>query len=169
MPETPLESLFPRSKRKERVRQIFTDIGVQREPEWTRPKWLTSLIPGVAGAGGIVIAAYLALHPFSSKSALMDFAFASPIVAAILFGASFVSIATLATGWMRMEFRPDLITVAHLSRWIVANAPDAVKAPPGKWSREQVSEVIRDVVIDVLGCENRYREDAQFIRDLGMD
>jgi hypothetical protein len=61
-----------------------------------------------------------------------------------------------------------MTNIGQLSRWIVANAPDVVKAPPGQWSREQVSEIIREIVIDMLGCEKEYREDAQFVKDLGM-
>jgi acyl carrier protein len=47
-------------------------------------------------------------------------------------------------------------------------APDAVNAQPGQWSREHVAEVVRAIVVDQLGCENAYREDAHFVKDLGM-
>ena len=62
------------------------------------------------------------------------------------------------------------MVVCHFisSRWVVVNAPESVQAKAGPWSREQVSEMIREVVIEVLGCEKEYREDANFVNDLGL-
>jgi acyl carrier protein len=41
-------------------------------------------------------------------------------------------------------------------------------APPGQWSREQVAIQVRKIVTEHLGCESQYREDAEFVKDLGM-
>lgn len=61
-----------------------------------------------------------------------------------------------------------MATIGDFSRWVVANGPELVKASPGRWSREQVSVNVRQIVIDTLGCEKEYREDAHFVKDLGM-
>ena len=167
-PETSLASLFPRSTRKEHVRQILDDIRSGKEIEFVRPNWLHCLIMAAMFSGGITTAVFLAWHPVSTQNLFLCFVFASPIVAGVLFLVIFGWLAFLTTRWMRVEFRPSMTTVGQFSRWIVANAPDAVKAPPGKWSREQVSEIIREIVIDILGCEKEYREDAHFVKDLGM-
>jgi acyl carrier protein len=167
-PETSLASLFPRSTRKERIRQILTDIGLRRDIEFVRPNWLHQLIVLAMFAGAIATAIFLAWHPIPSKSFLINLVLGSPIIAGVLFLAIFGWGAFFATRWMRIEFRPSLATVGHLSRWIVANAPDVVNAPPGEWSHEQVSAKIRQIVIEHLGCEQTYREDAHFIKDLGM-
>jgi hypothetical protein len=98
----------------------------------------------------------------------MNFVLGSPVLAGVLFFVIFGWFAFFATRWMRNEFRPSVATVGQLSRWIVANAPDVVNAPPGQWSREQVSESVRQIVSDILGCEKTYREDAHFVKDLGM-
>jgi len=167
-PEVLLAGLFSRSTRKERVRQILADIGVRQDIELVRPNGLHHLIVVAMFFGAIATAMFFAGHPIASKSLLINLVLGSPIIAGVLFLATFGWSAFFATRWMRIEFRPSLKTVAHLSRWIVANAPDVVKAPPGQWTHEQVSEKIRQIVIEHLGCEETYREDAHFVRDLGM-
>lgn len=167
-PDSLLANLFPRSTRKEHVRQILDDIGSGKEIEFVRPDWLHHLILTLNISGGIAAIVFLAWHPVSSQNLFLKFVFASPIVAFVLFLVVFNWLALLATRRMRIEFRPSMATVGLFSRWIVANAPDVVKAPPGQWNREQVSEIVRGIVIDYLGCEKEYREDANFVKDLGM-
>ncbi len=167
-PENMLASLFPRSTRKEQIRQILDDIGLGKDIEFVRPDWLIRLILLTMFSGAIVTAVFLAWHPISSQNLFLTLFFASPIVAGVLFLIIFGWLAFLATRWMRIEFRPSMPTIGHLSRWIVANAPDVVKAPPGKWNREQVAEIVKEIVIKILGCDKEYREDANFVKDLGM-
>jgi acyl carrier protein len=166
--ETSLANLLPRPARKRLCRQVLADIGVRNKFELVRPEWLHHSIFAVTLIVGIALALWVAWHPVSSRSILVNFMLGSPVMAGVY---SFVILAWLsfiATRGMRTEFRPSIATVALLSRWIVANAPDLVNAPPGQWSREQVSQVIREIVIDQLGCEKTYREDAHFVKDLGM-
>jgi acyl carrier protein len=168
-PEILLGSLFPRSTRIEDVRQISHEIELRKEIEFVRPTWLMSLILTVILSGGIVTAIFFAWNPVTSQNlfwrlVLMPLPIAAGALVAIIFG----WLAFLATRSMRIEFQPSVATVGNLSRWIVVNAPDVVKAQPGSWSREQVSEIIRQIVIDKLGCEKEYREDAHFVKDLGL-
>jgi hypothetical protein len=166
--ETLLVSLFPRPTRKEHVREIMAIVGLRKEIEFVRPAWVHRLILATMFSGGIAMTVFFAWHPISSKSLVVNFVFGLPIVPGVLFFVIFGWIAFYATRWMRIEFRPSMTTVGRLSRWIVANAPDVVSAPPGQWSREQVSEHVRQIVIDILGCEKEYREDAHFVKELGM-
>ena len=168
-PEMLLGSLFPRSNRREDVKQISGEIGLRKEIEFVRPVWLTGPIMVGVFFGGIVTAIFVDCHPVTSQNLILKIVFVpSPIVAAALFATTFGWLAFLATRSTRIEFQPSLETVGHLSRWIVANAPDVVKAQPGKWSREQLAEIVREIVLDALGCNNEYREDAHFVYDLGM-
>jgi 23S rRNA U2552 (ribose-2'-O)-methylase RlmE/FtsJ len=50
----------------------------------------------------------------------------------------------------------------------VAHEAQVLGAPPGQWSREQISEKIRKICVDVLECEKIYREDADFVKALGL-
>lgn len=168
-PDTSLGSLFPRSTRKENFRQISREIGLGKEIEFVRPDWLMLLILMVIFSGGITIAVFFASHPVTSPNLVLNVVlWPSPIVAGALFVASFGWIAFLSTRSTCIEFSPSVATIGNLSRWIVVNAPEVVKAQPGRWSREQVSEIIREIVIDTLGCEKEYREDAHFVKDLGL-
>jgi len=167
-PDTSLIRLFPRTVRKEIVRQVLADIDARKEMDFVRPNWLQYLISGATLFCAIGLAIFLSLHPVTSNLTLVNFLFESPIMAALTLLVSFGWTGVYVTRWARTEFRPSMTTVAHFSRWIVANAPDAVKAQPGQWSREQVSEIVRQIVIDMLGCEKQYREDANFVKDLGL-
>jgi hypothetical protein len=82
----------------------------------------------------------------------------------------------VAWGWllhfltrsMKLEFKSNMKTVGHFSRWVLAFGPDVIKTPPGEWGREQVAEAVKAIVVGILGCGKEYREDAQFVKDLGM-
>jgi hypothetical protein len=39
---------------------------------------------------------------------------------------------------------------------------------PPQWSHERIALKTREIVCDVLGCNDRYREDARFVEDLGL-
>jgi acyl carrier protein len=167
-PETPLVELFPRPVRKLRLRQIFDDLAVSKSLELVRPRWLDgAMFAGILG-GGTATALFAAWHPVSSSHFVLNLLTASPVLAGIIFAFLFGWSCLRLTQGLRYEFKPSVTTVAGLSRWVVANAPNLVQAPPGQWSREQVAEKIREIVIDQLGCEKNYREDAHFVEDLGL-
>jgi hypothetical protein len=120
-------------------------------------------------SGGITTAIVVAGHPINLQNSLLNFALLPlPLIAGALFAVTFGWLALFATRSQRLEFQPSLETIGNLSRWIVANAPYVVKEQRDKWSREQVSETVRQIVIDTLGCHNEYREDAHFVKDLGL-
>jgi hypothetical protein len=166
--ETLLISLFPRHSRKDKIRQILRDIGVNKELKLIRPIWLRALIFAVMLVGGISVAVLLTWHPVPSRNNLINMAYEMPFSSGFLFFGAFGCVAFLATREMRTDFWPSMTNVGQFSRWIVANSPDLVKTPPGQWSREQVSEITRLIVIDLLACEKEYREDANFVKDLGL-
>jgi hypothetical protein len=126
----------------------MNEICFPNEMKWTRPKWMKLTI-GWTLFAAVVTALCSAFSPFLF---LLVFAFG----------------ATCATQPFCNEFSLPTADIGHLSRWIVAHAPQIVNAPPGQWSRQQVSERVRSITIDILGCEKEYREDARFVQDLGL-
>jgi acyl carrier protein len=58
-----------------------------------------------------------------------------------------------------------ILTPRQLIELVMAKV---VQSQPGQWSRLQVAEKIREIVIEVLACAKEYREDAQFVKDLGL-
>jgi acyl carrier protein len=167
-PDTSLAHVFPRMARKERVREILATVGLQKQIEFVRPARVIHSIWWSMLCGGIAVTLFFAWHPIVSTSLATNLAFGSAVISGALFLATYGWLAFFVTRRTRIEFRPSMKTLGHLSRWIVANGPQLVDAPPGEWSREQVSENVRQIVIDSLGCEKEYREDAHFVKDLGM-
>jgi hypothetical protein len=58
-------------------------------------------------------------------------------------------------------------TARDLARWLTANDPTLL-SPSSAWTHERVVLKVREIVCDVLCCEERYCEDARFVEDLGL-
>jgi hypothetical protein len=52
----------------------------------------------------------------------------------------------------------------------VAHKPDLATGlrSQNAWTREQVALRVREIVVEHLGCEAQYHEDALFVEDLGL-
>lgn len=129
-------------------REVWADLkaAVQARswPALARPKWL---------AASIWI---LSLGTFCSSIALSHWAVAA---------ASAVLVAGLAVRLTR-PFRSRI--PARYSR-LRALVPFALTSDAISWSRDQVAALVRKLVIEQLRLpEGHYREDAHFVKDLGM-
>lgn len=67
-----------------------------------------------------------------------------------------------APGW----FSPK--TMEALVRWAIVHAIHDLKPAGEAWTRAEVRCVVRTLTMDVTGVDE-FEEDAEFIRDLGMD
>ena len=155
--ETRLRELIPRPGRRTQLTEFQKELGINNNIELIRPAWLTSILSGAVLAVSLVATTCFA--------GLNLYAWLAGFVIFIVF---FGWLAATLTRGQRYEFQPSVATVEGLSRWVVANSSNLIEMPPGQWSREQVSEKVRTIVTDVLGCEKAYREDAEFVKDLGM-
>jgi acyl carrier protein len=166
-PDVLMTQLFVPEIRKTLLLQLLNDIGLSATPEFVRPRWVVNLAVGFSIGVGIFTGIVL-LHAPPSSNFVINLIVVSPFLSGFF--------AALFTGWLATQFtrilcndfKPALATVGDFSRWIVAHGPNVVGAPPGQWSREQVEIKIREIVIDALGCEKDYREDANFLKDLGL-
>ena len=136
-------------------------------PEMVRPKWLVGLLFALSIAAGMAAMVCVARNS-NSASFIVNLMAVSPLITAGIVAISFGCILSRLTHELRYEFKPALTTVGGFSRWIVANGPEIVGAPPDEWSREQIAEKVREIVNDQLGCEKIYQEDALFVKDLGL-
>lgn len=59
-------------------------------------------------------------------------------------------------------------TVGDLCVWVVANVAKDLKRPEEPWTRKEVREVVRAVVVEQTGVKD-FGDDADFIRDIGID
>jgi hypothetical protein len=117
----------------------------------------------VAGAGA---ATALALAP-PGKSLLLNLSKQLYGLVGIAVAICGLCLGFRLTNKMTTAFPAELATIRGHVRWLVANNPQLLGAPPGQWSRELVAEKVRGIVIDQLGVKN-YREDARFVEDLGL-
>ena len=155
--ETRLRELMPRPGRKSHLTEFQKELGIDNNIDLIRPAWLTSILSGAVLVVSLVAATWFA--------GLNLYAWLAEFMMLLVF---FSWLAAMLTRGQCYEFQPSIATVEGLSRWVVANSSNLIEAPPGQWSREQVSEKVREIVIEILGCEKEYREDADFVMDLGV-
>ena len=160
-PQARMADLVAKAQRKVFVQCLADELGTPPLPPLVRPKWLVNVLIAACVGLGIMVTVGLYRHNLWTHRGSLLF-----VVAAVAAGGGFLTGAL--TRGMCVEFPPQIQTVGELSRWIVAHKPDLGSAAPGKWTREQVAARIRDITIEQLGCADKYREDASFVKDLGM-
>lgn len=159
-PKAKIGELISRDSRRQIIRQVLDEIGVATDPRFVRPGWLIGLICFGSIAIGVAV-----VFLFRSWGMLID----NPIVIVPFIAVVSAWLALRLTAEMRYELDSSVATVGNLSRWVVARGPSFIAIEPGKWTREQIAERVREIVINQLGCADRYREDARFVQDLGVD
>ena len=87
----------------------------------------------------------------------------SPLVAVIITG----TLGVVATRSCRTEFPKGFRTAGDLARWIMEQKVDLANCGTKGWTREEVAAGVRKILVEILGCESRYHEDASIISDLG--
>jgi acyl carrier protein len=167
-PETPLADLFPHPERKQRLRQTLADLGVKKDLALVLPGWLEKFLPTGFLGGTAAMMLYAAWHNRTFSNVVVNYVLSSPVLAAVIYAVLFLLIFFRLTRGLRREFSPAIQNIGELARWIMAYAPEAVQPPQGQWSREQVAEIVKEIVIEELSCAKQYREDAHFVKDLGM-
>lgn len=166
-PDVSTGNLFPLGKRRELLRKTLADLGLTTMPEMVRPKWLVGLmLAGSVGAG--LAASVCVVRVSGSSNVMVNLMKDSPAFLGIFVAMLCGWLAVRVTRALRYEFKPALANAGGLSRWIVAHGGKLLGAPPGQWSREQVAEKIREIVSEQLGCGKIYREDAHFVKELGL-
>jgi acyl carrier protein len=155
-PDTKLQTAFPPERRRERLRQLSTELAIPAPPELVRPEWLKGLVTLAAIAAAAATFTWLVRYT------------ATAIWLAVFAGGATVWFGIAATQRLRTEFPKPLATVAELSRWVMTHKSDLAVAKSSRWTRDQVAARVREIVVAQLGCESTYQEDANFIKDLGL-
>ena len=166
-PDAFTDNLFPVAQREALLRKMLDDLGIKSMPQMVRPRWLLRVL-WVASITTGVVAWVWASQVAGSANLFVALLTASSVntgaAAAMLCG----WLAASLTRGMKRDFKPAQADIGGLSRWIVAHATEALGAPPGQWSREQVAERVREICIDALDCEKAYHESADFVKELGL-
>ncbi len=132
----------------ERLRE---SVGAKTWPDLVRPRWMTCAIWTVALLAGFATA-------LADPSWL-----AGPPWLAILAAGLVAWLLSRSTRRFRRRIPRSFATVRSL-------VPFAETAASVRWSRAEVAQAVREIVIEVIGLkEKHYSEDADFIKDLGLD
>lgn len=149
-PGTHLDALLPRTNRKTLWSRVARELGVRRK--LTRPRWI------IQGAFALCLVTFvLAAISVPRYHAVVG------AVAALLSGA------VLAFVTEPMAVRLD-VTAGVLAREAIPGTvlSDGADGKGGTWTREAVAETCRHLIREQLGLDG-FSDDAEFIRDLGMD
>ena len=161
-PTTRLGALVPRSRRSAVLEELALDLNTDPLPALVRPQWLVGLLTLQSFVVGLIVGLFTFYELAPGAKGWLPFL--AGLGAAVLTHVC----AWLATARFCTDFPPLTATVGDLARWITAHKPDLAGASSGRWTREQVAARVREIVIDQLGCEKQYREDASFAKELGL-
>jgi acyl carrier protein len=157
-PASPLEQLIPRENRKSLWASVRADAGVRVLPGLARPLWLfysLALVTVSAFVYGIIWAG-------SEVGGGLSFLFG-------LLAASAAGYAgAVLTRPLKINFRRGYERVGGLAKYLAASKPHVFKRDQRTWTREQVAQVIRHIIIDEAGRTD-FTEDSHFINDLHLD
>jgi hypothetical protein len=159
-PDTTLETVIPRATRRESWRNFQGALGVADLPELVRPHTVNLAITVLVLCGIVLPVWYGALHPQHFGRWMLFGAVLSSFVG---WGSARV------TRPMKTEFRTGYDKVRDLTRFLVANYPQQIGKPrTAKWTEEEISCLLREVIIDKLGVTD-FDDNSRFVRDLHID
>ena len=154
--DTDLRSLFPLKQHSRVWTTLKGGTDVWTWPELQRPAWLTRSLFGI-GLAFVCTGMYMVCAKAGIQALSVAFICAGP--AAIVFFA----IAERLTRPFKEALPARYATLRQL-------IPATATVSSGSWARNDVAEAVKAMVIKQLGIgESRYREDARFIQDLGMN
>lgn len=161
-PASRLKDLVPRDKRVPLWADLPNALNIGPLPELIRPPAFVALFAVFSLGLGLSAGLFLPrLLPAAGEGLRAGAGLAVAALAQTCFW--------IALTPLRKEFPSEVATVGDLSRWITGHTSDlADPATPGRWTREQVAARVREVLIEYLGCERNYREDASLVKDLGL-
>jgi hypothetical protein len=154
-PRTLLNMLVPPDKRQMIASQFASELGISA-PQLVREDTVKMAIFGgalFAGLAAAIIAIQIYFIPWLAM--LLGFGLAAWLGVA-------------ATTRFRTAFPKSVSTIRALADWVMSHKADLASCHTTAWTREQVVARVRQIVIEILGCEATYREDAQFVKDLGL-
>jgi hypothetical protein len=155
-PDTSLQQLIPKQNRKLVWSGLKTEIGGAALPNLSRPLWLFYLL-----FGSIVLFGFCAFYvmPKFSLSLKVELA----IVIALLFG----FVASVVTRPLKTDFRRGFRTLGGLVEYLLLHSPHSFKREQRTWTRAQVAETVRAIIVDITGVTN-FTEDSHFINDMRL-
>ena len=151
--DAPIRSLMPRHKERELWPQLGVAVAARKWPRLARPRWLSRSIT----LGGLAL--WVALPYLSIR---YSFGLPVGIIGGLFAGGLFAIFALRFTRPCELYIPTRFKTVRDL-------IPPVLTSEHIKWTREQVSKLVKKIVMEQLGVpESKYTEDSNFVHDLGM-
>jgi acyl carrier protein len=162
-PQTKLAALFMEADVSRPWETLRLTLGASAWPKLE----VSATVQNYVWLGSLIVSSMLATGTFGLVKTL------SESIAWWLLNTALLTLilGSLGLSWLPLPKKALPVTrqtVGDLARFLTANDPGLLAAPP-EWSHERIALKVREIVGEVLGCEDRYREDARFVEDLGMD
>lgn len=146
--DAPIAKCIPRTGRRQAWDQLRADVHSRRWPDLERPAWLV----GTLWAFALVVGG-------------VGWNLAGPVIAIIFAG---------FTGFLATRLTRPFAVLLPAGHETVRSLVHCVPAPTGPgcdgWTRAAIAERIREITIEQLCLDPAiYRDDADFVRSLGMD
>jgi hypothetical protein len=151
-PHTLLDELIPKENRRVIWHNLGANAGTVQWFGLTRPMWLQVSLYALP----LVLFSFIAGRFGSYFAALCAFAL--------------TYCAVFMTRPFKTHFPRKQSRVRDLVRFSLLDNPQAISDKRRAWTRAQVAEVVREITLRETGIDERkYREDARFIDDMGVD
>ena len=150
-PSSRFKDLFPAGGRRERWIALRHRLGAARWPELQLP-----MTAGLLAISSGLAAVYCSLAFVSTP---LFPALGIAVIAGVIW--------IFRASCLRIAFPHSSDSVGGLAHFLAGQAPETLGYMEQAWSRHEIAMAVREIVIDVIDCEN-YSEDARFVEDLGL-
>lgn len=154
-PGTKLESLIPPNDRQQRWQELKGELGAITWPKLRYPRSVQAAIFASLLAAGW--AAYIWAGPGDLQRT---------IIVTLATGATALIVIPLATPF-RTSFAGQ--TVGSLTDFLVTSNNFLFGPMADAWTRERIRLEVRRIIVEQLGVAPDFSDDADFVRDLGVD
>jgi acyl carrier protein len=158
-PKARWETLIPKSNRREAWTRLQQALETASLPPLEKPvqlRWLVAMTIAALSLGPGLGIAVVTSSPLSG------------LVAGLLATALSVTLMQRATESQAVMFAANCQTIGSLAEYLVRIETPAV-IPQGGWTREEVRRLVRQIVVEHLGVDDTFPDNARFIDDLGAD
>jgi hypothetical protein len=153
-PDVPLHQLIPKPNRQLVWSDLKAEMGAAALPNLARPLWLFSFLFAVT----ILVGSY-ASYVIPKLPLQLRVVVATAIAVLLGFLLSFI------TRPLKTTFRRRFRTCGGLVQHLLLYSPHIFKRDTRGWTRVQVAETVRAIIVDEIGITN-FTEDSHFINDM---
>jgi len=154
-PDTRLQNIIPVEHRRLAWMRLRSEIGSSAAlPDLARPLWLVCVLS--------LITAFA--FNYAAMRAPREHMILFGLAAAVLVGC----LGSFVTRPLKRYFRRGYESVGAVAIYLSLHNPNSFKREGKGWTREQVSCLVREIIIEEVGTKD-FTEDSHFIHDMHLD